>query len=305
MKIDKNNILNLSAPLVLVVEVTNICNLNCKYCYNSFKRDKIRVMSFGDFSNIVEQATELNVFDINISGGEPFVHPQILDFIKLVLDKELGISIVSNGTVIDKNMAKELAKLGVTQYIQVSFDSHVESINDLTRQGFKESFEGFLNLVANSDNRSTAPSIGIVLNRFNYESIVDTIDFFSNFTDRFHIMNVMNSKDFSLEPQHMEDFLNIILPQLKQLSDEKNLKITIFPHEKSLHIQKHFDVVKIGGDKCLAGLTTLVIDSELNVYPCDIVNKIIGNLKRDTSLAQIYKVSKETWAKLNGTWCKK
>ena len=83
---NKQNNLDLRSPLLLVIEITDRCNLNCKYCYDRFgynKRENCDI-SLEDFSLIVEEAKDIGIFDINLSGGEPFIHKDILKFIEMV-----------------------------------------------------------------------------------------------------------------------------------------------------------------------------------------------------------------------------
>ena len=91
------------------VEVTSQCNLRCVHCYNDSGVDKGKIS--------VEAYKELiNQFDIDskpfitISGGEPLMHPDILDFLSYTHDKGITPLMITNATLIDTKVALVLCQ---------------------------------------------------------------------------------------------------------------------------------------------------------------------------------------------------
>lgn len=294
--------LDLKSPLLLVIEILNECNLNCKYCYNNQRKKEKTRISFDIFEKIIDEAAELEVFDINLSGGEPFLHDDIFKFIRKIIDSDFGITIVSNGTLIDEKIASELAKLKIIPYIQISFDSSNSYIHNKTRGNYEKAFSGFMNLVKKSEYRELAPSIGIVINKFNYRTICETIEYFSNFTNRFHLMNVMGHPKLSLDEEDRNIFETCILPKLKNMAQELNISISILSDQyKKLGIERF--VLQEAHIDCLAGFTSLVIGSNLEIYPCDVARHPIGKWEKKGSIKEVYERSKEIWKNMNLPWC--
>jgi MoaA/NifB/PqqE/SkfB family radical SAM enzyme len=88
-------------PRRLSVELANICNLHCSYCFRS---DDNLYSSHAEFFPvellrrvISEARTSANVTQINFTGGEPTLHPQFVETLRIVGDENLTVSFVTNG----------------------------------------------------------------------------------------------------------------------------------------------------------------------------------------------------------------
>ncbi|MBL0217270.1 MAG: radical SAM protein [Myxococcales bacterium] len=110
-----------------VVTITSACNLDCPICYVHNKNDDAYHMPVEDFAMILEHLRtdhggELDI--INLTGGEPTLHPRLFDLLKMA--KAAGIhrvTVCSNGIRLakDEEFVKELAAHGAR--IALSFDT--------------------------------------------------------------------------------------------------------------------------------------------------------------------------------------
>ncbi len=110
-----------------VVTITSACNLDCPICYVHNKNDDAYHMPVEDFAAILEHLRtdhggELDI--INITGGEPTLHPRLFEM--LALAKAAGIhrvTVCSNGIRLakDEEFVKQLAAYGAR--IALSFDT--------------------------------------------------------------------------------------------------------------------------------------------------------------------------------------
>ena len=104
-------------------EITNVC-------YNSSERDNkkfidpIILLSAIENSHLTEETT------ISLSGGEPFLHPDILYIIDMLSERNFKIIIVTNGLLLTKNLAMFLEKRNVG--LQVSIDG-TKDVHDYIR----------------------------------------------------------------------------------------------------------------------------------------------------------------------------
>lgn len=96
-------------PVTLVVNPTMHCNLRCEGCY-AFQYARGAHMEPELFRKVMREARELGVRFITLSGGEPFVHPKLLDLIGEFDD--LVFMSYTNGTLIDDTTADRIAALG-------------------------------------------------------------------------------------------------------------------------------------------------------------------------------------------------
>ncbi|MFZ2959613.1 MAG: radical SAM protein [Candidatus Ozemobacteraceae bacterium] len=110
-----------------VFSITNACDLKCPICFTFNRPDKAYYMSKEELSRLLDRLIERSgPFDlINITGGEPTLHPQLLDLIKEAARRpEIGrVTVNSNGMRLarEPEFCRELADAGA--YVILSFDT--------------------------------------------------------------------------------------------------------------------------------------------------------------------------------------
>jgi AdoMet-dependent heme synthase len=131
------------APFVrlttLWIQITGTwCNLECVHCINaSGPRDPWLAPLDGEtIRHAIREAEALGVKDIYFTGGEPFLHPEILPLLASALEVA-PTSVLTNGTRINARIADALAKLAVdapySLEIRVSLDDVDPDLNDRVR----------------------------------------------------------------------------------------------------------------------------------------------------------------------------
>lgn len=96
-------------PFFFVISPTMRCNLRCTGCYagNYSKKDDL---PHDVFDRLLNEARDMGIYFITISGGEPFIREDLLDMFEKYND--MYFQVYTNGTLIDKKLAKRLARLG-------------------------------------------------------------------------------------------------------------------------------------------------------------------------------------------------
>ena len=61
----------------LFVELTDKCNLICKHCYGDFKLENQHTLSLEALDNLIEQAVKLNVYQFDLTDGEPLLYKDL------------------------------------------------------------------------------------------------------------------------------------------------------------------------------------------------------------------------------------
>jgi uncharacterized radical SAM superfamily Fe-S cluster-containing enzyme len=98
-----------------VVPITSACNLDCPICYTINKNDHAHVMTTDEMQTIIrhlaEDHDELDI--INFTGGEPTLHPQLIDFLQMCRDAGIRrLTISTNGLKLkDEAYVRKLAAL--------------------------------------------------------------------------------------------------------------------------------------------------------------------------------------------------
>ncbi len=109
-----------------VISITNACNLDCPICFTYNRKDRIYNMTVDEMRRTVAWILESSgpVDLVNITGGEPTLHPELLEILKVCSNPGIGrITMNSNGLLLakDKKLCAKLADLGV--YVILSFDT--------------------------------------------------------------------------------------------------------------------------------------------------------------------------------------
>ncbi len=107
------------APRTFSIAITNDCNANCSFCHVPRGSEYISKEFILDFCKSID---EFGCLDIAIGGGEPLLHPEIVEICKTVWNKtKLGISITTNGQLLTDTIIEELANC--ISFMRVSIDS--------------------------------------------------------------------------------------------------------------------------------------------------------------------------------------
>ncbi len=96
-------------PIRLWIEPTNLCNLKCPICPQSY--DNISERNFMDFKLFQELMDQINgaVYDVNLSHrGESLFHPDLIPMITEAHNAGLKTRLHTNGMLLNKTLSKEL-----------------------------------------------------------------------------------------------------------------------------------------------------------------------------------------------------
>jgi tungsten cofactor oxidoreducase radical SAM maturase len=107
----------------LYIQPTSGCNLQCRTCIRNVWDEHEAQMPMNTFHQLVESLNRLpHLTRVVFSGfGEPLTHPNILEMIETVRQRNTGVTLGSNGLLLDAEMARELVRLGVDRLV-VSVD---------------------------------------------------------------------------------------------------------------------------------------------------------------------------------------
>jgi tungsten cofactor oxidoreducase radical SAM maturase len=107
----------------LYIQPTSGCNLHCRTCIRNVWDEHEAQMPMNTFHRLVESLDRLpHLTRVVFSGfGEPLTHPNILEMIETVRQRNTAVTLGSNGLLLDAEMARELVRLGVDRLV-VSVD---------------------------------------------------------------------------------------------------------------------------------------------------------------------------------------
>ncbi|MCX6817401.1 MAG: radical SAM protein [Candidatus Aenigmarchaeota archaeon] len=158
-----------------VVEVTEACNLNCKWCYasSSYKNKNAGFMREDEIIFILNRLSEAGARQVTYSGGEPSIYPHLDFAIKEAKERGMVVHVNTNGYMLTKGLAAKWAGLGVTQ-VQVNIDSTDAAKHDEIR-GRAGSFSRALKGIGNTAAAGITPVSQTVLTSENEGEVMRII----------------------------------------------------------------------------------------------------------------------------------
>jgi mycofactocin biosynthetic radical S-adenosylmethionine protein MftC len=124
--------LGLSSPICLTWELTYACNLACVHCLSSSGRRDPRELTTAECQAVIDTLQRMQVFYVNIGGGEPTVRPDFWELVEYSTAHQVGVKFSTNGIKLDAAAARKLA---ASDYIdvQISLDGATAEVNDAVR----------------------------------------------------------------------------------------------------------------------------------------------------------------------------
>jgi MoaA/NifB/PqqE/SkfB family radical SAM enzyme len=130
-------------PPFLYVSVINSCNLRCQGCWVDVAA-KQETITPPAFAKLVREAKEMGNVFFGVVGGEPFMHPHLLDM--LAEHPDCYFQVFTNGQFITEERAKRLRRLGnVTPLISVEGNEIVSDERRGRPNVFSRTMEGLKN----------------------------------------------------------------------------------------------------------------------------------------------------------------
>jgi mycofactocin radical SAM maturase len=122
----------LDAPICLTWELTYACNLQCIHCLSSSGQRDSRELSTAEAKRVLDELRDLQVFYINIGGGEPMIRRDFFEIVEYSIANQIGVKFSTNGAFIDRPRAQQLASMDYLD-IQLSIDGVDAATNDAVR----------------------------------------------------------------------------------------------------------------------------------------------------------------------------
>ena len=122
----------LDAPICLTWEITYACNLQCVHCLSSSGTRDPRELSTDQAKAVLDELRDLQVFYINIGGGEPMIRKDFFEILEHAESNDIGVKFSTNGTYITAENARRLAAMNYLD-IQISLDGVDAATNDAVR----------------------------------------------------------------------------------------------------------------------------------------------------------------------------
>ncbi len=124
--------LGLTSPICLTWELTYACNLACVHCLSSSGRRDPRELTTAECRAVIDTLQRMQVFYVNIGGGEPTVRPDFWELLDYATAHQVGVKFSTNGIKLDAAAARRLAGSDYVD-VQISLDGATPGVNDAVR----------------------------------------------------------------------------------------------------------------------------------------------------------------------------
>ncbi len=166
---------DIEAPTGVNIELTEICNVKCKHCYNPWRDESMGMYQLNvlKIKKIIAKLSEIGVFHVILSGGEPLSNYDILKKAMMLL-KEHKMTFSMNTNLIlanDKNMS-ELRELGL-EHCLTSIPSIDPDENDEIMQS-KGTLKKILNGIKACRRNDIRVSANMVVTKSNKHRVYET-----------------------------------------------------------------------------------------------------------------------------------
>jgi mycofactocin radical SAM maturase len=254
--------LGLDAPICLTWELTYACNLSCVHCLSSSGRRDPRELTTAEAKAVIDELERMQVFYVNIGGGEPTVRPDFWELVDYATAHKVGVKFSTNGVKITPEVAERLATSDYVD-VQISLDGATAEVNDHVRGpgSYATAMRAMENL---SDAGFKGFKLSVVCTRQN----VGQLDEFKAIADRYGAQLRLTRLRPSGRGADVWDELHLLAPQQRELYD------WLVAHGESVLTGDSFFHLAAFGDAlpglnlCGAGRVVCLIDPVGDVYAC-------------------------------------
>ncbi|MEU8567899.1 cytosylglucuronate decarboxylase [Streptomyces pathocidini] len=148
----------------LFIRVLEACNADCFMCEFALSRDTFR-FSVEDFGELLPRARESGVGYVRFTGGEPLMHRDVVELVRMGTEAGMKMSIITNGMMLPRRI-EELARAGLAQVI-VSLDGGSAETHDVYRRS-PGMFDNGLRGLRAAAGLGVLPRVNTVVGPHNY-----------------------------------------------------------------------------------------------------------------------------------------
>lgn len=281
-------------PKKIKFYLTDYCPRHCIYCFAGAKLSKQKMinqefLSVKRFEEIIIEASQIGVKEIEISGGDPFVLSNVFDYLDIMIKHFTGVWSVFTKAFLSKEDVRKLKNIGLKE-IQVSIDSfNAATANKM--MGDKGAFEEVTATISNILNENLALCTNTVVTSLNAYDLPDLFKTLMNLGAKYirfsyYYMSGNRHKDYLYPTNEQFSWLNEQMPPLLQEAKNRGIFSDFTLHEANKRENNDKNRTFCGGFT-----DAMSVRYDGSVLFCDSLNHcedfISGNLKNTSIL--------ETW----------
>lgn len=222
-------------PLYVKIKVIDSCNLRCQMC-NHWRHPHDPMLPLQRLHETLHNLAALGCRKVHISGGEPLLRRDVPDLIETATALGVRVNMTSNGTLIEKELARRLISAGLRS-INVSLDGPDASTHDEVRAiagSWKRTTRAITYLRRWAHKGKLTIRVNTVVSRLNYDQLATLPDLVHSLgAEHLNLIPVDDhcGEYLSLKRQQIEEFNALIAPQIA----ERALALGLMQHESEAY----------------------------------------------------------------------
>ncbi|MHA2060172.1 MAG: radical SAM protein [Candidatus Ranarchaeia archaeon] len=272
------------APYRMDLALTYRCNNDCSHCYNPAERrtwDTSKELTTEQWKQVLDRLLDLSIPHVTFTGGEPTLRKDLVELVQYA--EEIGIiaGLVTNGRLLTKDLVKSLVDAGI-DYVQITLESHLPEVHDKmvgVKGAWKETVQGLDNFIPTDVYTIT----NTTLTQLNRAEIGKTVEWLASKGQTNFAMNGLiysgQGKTIADDIAIPEEDLDDILTDVLMVANSHDMRLTWYT--PTLYCNFNPEEYGLGPKRCTAALTSMAIEPNGDVLPCQSYYEPLGNLMSD------------------------
>ncbi|WP_209683389.1 heme b synthase [Methanohalophilus levihalophilus] len=282
-------------PRLIAWELTSGCNLSCLHCRGSSTECAAEnELSTEEALNFIDEVASMGSPILILSGGEPLVRADVYDLAKYGTEKGLRVVLATNGTLVDREVARKMKDSGIKR-VSISIDGSTAETHDGFR-GVPGAFDKAMGGIEALKAEGLGFQINTTITKRNLTQIPGILELAQKIgAEALHIFLLVPTGrgeslvDEEIPPVEYEKVLRWFYDQRKTAGLE--LKATCAPHYFRIMRQRasqeglEVNVENFGYEAlsrgCLGGISFCFVSSTGDVQPCGYLPTLAGNIREE------------------------
>jgi MoaA/NifB/PqqE/SkfB family radical SAM enzyme len=288
-------VLRSASPAFASWAVTEACNLKCAHC--SMNRPLPDELTHEQRLEVARKLAKSEVWGVSLIGGEPLLVKGLFEYARIIKAGGKRLFLGTSGERLDRHL-DEIFDVGL-DYLTVSFEGHTANAHDAFRgkEGlFDRVVKALETIAARRSGALPRVQVRCTLNRHNYRTLGDTLDFWLARADNVLVQVVQDNclhevrdKSVLFRPEDRDDFTRVYAALQARYPFLRGRHYDLLPRYVFEPEALHKDL----GFRCLlVPATSIIVESNGRVKLCHgRPDSAIGSLV-DTPLEQIWQGSR-------------
>lgn len=172
-------VLTKNSPFYVQFYISKNCHLKCKMCNIVEANSDLKPFTADKIEKIADNLVKIGAGVVLLTGGEPFLRPDIDEIVRIFKLKKLDVRMQTAGLIEKKDKIEKCVKNGARD-INISIDSLDENLSDYINGvdgSFNKAIQSISFISKTFPNKDSICALGCVLSKYNIDEIEPVLDF--------------------------------------------------------------------------------------------------------------------------------